>query len=158
MSPPKIKGGQWTENVLHSFAGGTDGAVPNGGLIIDSRGDVYGTTSIGGSQFCNFGNGNVGWCGLVFALLPRTVADSRAWEERVVHRFNGTDGEGPNGGLVFGVNGSIFGAAGGGGSGNGFGVVFRLTSTKTGAWTETVLYSFQGGSDGYAKTDCVFIW
>ena len=48
LSPPKTKGGKWTEKVLHAFASGTDGANPNGGLVLDSKGAVYGTTSFGG--------------------------------------------------------------------------------------------------------------
>jgi len=48
LSPPKTKGGKWTEKVLHSFAGGTDGANPNGGLVLDNKGAVYGTTYAGG--------------------------------------------------------------------------------------------------------------
>ncbi len=50
LSPPKVKGGKWTEKVLHSFAGGTDGANPNGGLIFDTKGTIYGTTYGGGNE------------------------------------------------------------------------------------------------------------
>jgi hypothetical protein len=49
LSPPKTMGGKWTEKVLHAFAGGTDGANPNGGLVLDSKGAIYGTTPMGGN-------------------------------------------------------------------------------------------------------------
>jgi hypothetical protein len=48
LSPPKAKGGKWTEKVLHGFKSGKDGANPNGGLVFDSKGAIYGTTFIGG--------------------------------------------------------------------------------------------------------------
>src|SRR3984957_15656583 len=53
LSPPKRKGGKWTEKILHSFAGGTDGANPNGYLVLDGSGDVYGLTFSGGDQTCH---------------------------------------------------------------------------------------------------------
>jgi len=146
LSPPKTKNGKWTEKVLHSFAGGTDGAIPNGGLVFDSSGTIYGTTPAGGNEECK-GSSGLG-CGTAFQLNPPKRAGG-PWTERILHRFTGgNDGAGPNGGLIFGANGLIYGSGGGGGSGNGFGVVFRLTQAKSGRWSETVLYSFQGGADG----------
>jgi hypothetical protein len=143
LSPPKQKDGKWTEKVLHSFAGGSDGANPNGGLVLDSKGAVYGTTSWGGGTTCE-GPG----CGTAFELAPPIVVGG-AWTERILHRFTGgSDGSGPNGGLIFGTKGSLYGTGGGGGSGNGFGVVFQLAHAMSGHWSETVLYSFQGGADG----------
>jgi hypothetical protein len=146
LTQPKTKGGKWTEQVLHSFAGGTDGANPNGGLVLDKKGVIYGTTQIGGNQDCNFGHGEVG-CGIVFELLPPTTK-GRAWGENVIHRFTGgNDGAGPDGDLIFDAKGSLYGTAATGGSRLN-GVVFRLSPTKTGRWTETVLYAFDGGADG----------
>src|SRR5579863_9872399 len=52
LSPPKTKGGKWTEKVLHGFKGGMDGANPNGGLVFDGTGAIYGTTSAGGNTNC----------------------------------------------------------------------------------------------------------
>jgi hypothetical protein len=147
LAAPTKDQSEWTEHVLHSFAGGTDGANPNGGLLLDAKGTVCGTTPEGGNRLCKFGNGNVG-CGVVFALMPPAKGD-RAWAEKIIHRFVMTDGEGPNGGLVFDATSSIYGTAGGGGKGNGLGVVFRLAhSPQTGKWSETMLYSFQGGRGG----------
>jgi len=149
LSPPKTKGAKWTEKKLHGFKGNTDGANPNGGLALDSKGNVYGTTSIGGNQICQNGQGQPIGCGIVFKLRPPTK-NGGTWAEKVLHRFtNGADGAGPNGGLIFDAAGALYGTAGGGGSGNGFGVVFRLIqTTKNGQWSETALYSFQGGTDG----------
>src|SRR5579863_8216123 len=128
LSPPKTKNGKWTEKVLHSFAGGTDGAIPNGGLVFDSSGTIYGTTPAGGNEECK-GSSGLG-CGTAFQLNPPKRAGGPR-TERILHRFTGgNDGAGPNGGLIFGANGLIYGSGGGGGSGNGFGVVFRLTQAK----------------------------
>jgi hypothetical protein len=144
LSPPKEKGGAWTQKVLHNFAGGTDGAEPSGGLVLDGMGAIYGTTWLGGNQPCRYGIGN---CGTLFGLLP-PITKGGSWKKKTLHGFTGgTDGNGPNGGLVFDARGSLYGTAGAGGTGQGMGLVFRLSRTKSG-WTETPLYSFQGGSDG----------
>jgi hypothetical protein len=152
LSPPKTKGGKWTEQVLHSFAGGTDGAEPNGGLVLDSKSSVYGTTPWGGSADCQ-GPG----CGTAFELRPPTKRGG-AWAEKILHRFTGgDDGAGPDGGLIFDAEGRLCGVAVSGGSGQGFGVVFRLAEeTQSGRWIETVLYSFQGGTYGRDPRGLVF--
>jgi len=142
VSPPKQKGGKWTEKVLHSFAGGTDGKTPNGGLTLDSKGAVYGTTPMGGNQLCNFGNGNIG-CGTVFKLVPPTKIGG-AWTEKILHRFVQSDGDGPNGGLIFDSKGSLYGTAGGGGAKQ-KGVVFRL-EPEGGRWSESTLHTFGSGN------------
>jgi hypothetical protein len=109
LSPPKTKGGKWTEKVLHGFKGGKDGANPNGGLVLDNTGVIYGTTVWGGSTDCQ-GPG----CGTAFELKPPTKTGG-AWTENILHRFtDGYDGAGPNGGLIFDAKGSLYGAAGGG--------------------------------------------
>jgi uncharacterized repeat protein (TIGR03803 family) len=78
---------RWTEKVLYAFKGGTDGAYPKAGLIMDAVGTLYGTTFGGGNSACD-GNG----CGTVFKLSPPTTGGSR-WTEMVLHRF-GTGGDG----------------------------------------------------------------
>ena len=151
LSPPKTKGGKWTEKVLYSFAGGTDGANPNGGLVLDSSGDIFGTTVWGGSMDCQ-GPG----CGTAFELKP-PIRTGVAWAETILHRFtDGNDGAGPDGGLIFDTKGALYGTTVSGGSGNGFGVIFRLTQAKRGRWIETVLHSFQGGTDGRDPEGLVF--
>ena len=155
LSPPKRKGGAWTENVLYSFSGvegGSpvgDGANPNGGLIFDGKGAIYGTAFFGGSVQgeCNGGSGGTG-CGTVFKLAPPTKKGG-AWSERTLCSFNGTDGARPAAGLIFDRNGNLYGTGYAGGNG-GNGVVFRLAipSGKSRFWAETVLYRFRNGADG----------
>jgi uncharacterized repeat protein (TIGR03803 family) len=141
LSPPKTKGGKWTEKVLHSFAAGTDGANPNGGLVLDSAGDIFGTTAFGGSTRCQ-GPG----CGTAFELKRPTKTGGK-WTEKMLHVFTDSDdGAGPNGGLIFDAKGRLYGTAGGGGSAR-LGIVFRL-SPKGGKWNETVLHTFTDNVHG----------
>jgi uncharacterized repeat protein (TIGR03803 family) len=146
LSPPKTKGGKWTEKVLHGFKGGKDGANPNGGLVFDSKGAIYGTTFIGGYN-CPHNSGQ--GCGTVFKLLPPTVIRS-SWAESVLYKFSGPpDGSGPAAGVIFGSSGPLYGTtANGGKSGSGQGTVFQLVPGSNGRWREKVLYSFQFGNDG----------
>jgi uncharacterized repeat protein (TIGR03803 family) len=129
------------ETVLHSFAGPpNDGEQPFSGLIPDSQGNLYGTTAEGGLGTC-FGAG----CGTVYRITP-------AGKETVLYRFTGgTDGAEPWASLLL-VGGTLYGTTVDGGNlkcqgpGNaaaGCGTVFKLD--KTG---ETVLYSFNDGTDG----------
>ena len=137
------------EKVLYTFNGGTDGAYPTAGLISDKAGNLYGTTTAGGSGSCSSADG-VG-CGTVFELSP--VAGG--WTEKMIYTFQGgQDGSYPEGALIFDVKGNLYGTtfAGGGGSCTdlepGCGTVFEVTPGSGGTWTESVLYRFQGGSDG----------
>jgi uncharacterized repeat protein (TIGR03803 family) len=131
----------WNETILYSFSGGADGAYPTGGVIFDSTGSLYGTAEGGGSATgCNS-------CGVVFKLTH----GSSGWTESVLHSFQGrtTDGDGPNGTLIFDGTGNLYGTTGGGGTGAlAQGTVFELTPASGGAWTENLLWSFSGGSDG----------
>jgi uncharacterized repeat protein (TIGR03803 family) len=64
-------GGGWTESLLHSFGDGTDGSYPDGGLIFDSLGNLYGTTFHGGGGVCTgYSGGPVVGCGAVFEIAP----------------------------------------------------------------------------------------
>ncbi len=141
-------GGGWTETVLHSFGNGTDGAYPDGGLVFDAAGNLYGTTSEGGTYSCFGGAG----CGTVFELTPTAGG---GWAEQVLYSFgSGTDGTAPDGGLVFDAAGDLYGATSEGGTyscfdDNGCGTVFELTPAAGGSWTEQVLHNFKGGTDGY---------
>jgi uncharacterized repeat protein (TIGR03803 family) len=128
--------GSWTEQVLHGFAGGADGANPLAGLIFDRSGNLYGTTSYGGTSNC----------GIAFALGPNAAG---GWTERLLHTFLGVtayDGENPNG-LTFDAHGSLYGTTTGGGVDNP-GTIFKMTHNSGGGWQETVLYSFTAGDDG----------
>src|ERR1017187_5215686 len=134
-------GGTWTEQVLHSFGNGMDGSKPSAGLIFDAAGNLYGTTSQGGT-----GSNCVTGCGTVFELTP---AAGGGWTETVLHSFdlNGTDGSQPFAGLIFDAAGNLYGTTYGGGTYT-YGTVFELTPTAGGSWTETVLHNFGNGTDG----------
>ena len=149
LSPSK-KGGKWTEKVLHSFAGIAngqqtgDGANPNGGLVLDSKGSVYGTTYIGGYNCPH--NSDQG-CGTVFELKPPPTKRG-AWTESQLHVFAaGSDGGNPAGDLIFDAKGSLYGAAQGGSSSGG-GIVYRLTAVDGGRWKKTVLHWFSNSGPG----------
>jgi uncharacterized repeat protein (TIGR03803 family) len=155
LSPPKVKGGAWTEKVLYSFKGGNDGYVPDGDLVFDSAGNLYGATLFGGGKGTTC-NSLYQYCGTVFELSPPQQKGGK-WTEKVLHSFaGGTDGANPNGGLVFDGEGFLFGTAySGGGTSDcyadgvlGCGTVFQLKPpTKSeGTWTETTLHRFHGGS------------
>jgi uncharacterized repeat protein (TIGR03803 family) len=134
--------GKWSETVLHDF-GGSDGWFPNGSLVADKAGNLYGTTVYGGSKGCS----NLG-CGLVFELV-RGRGDK--WTYKVLYNFGSGGGLWPYAGMIFDSNGNLYGTTSGGGNFNacegGCGVVFELSPDRKGNWTETVLHSF-GGGDG----------
>lgn len=134
-----------SETTLYNFTGTNgDGLGANGDLIFDDAGNLYGTTVSGGSCSTND-------CGTVFELSPPTLPGD-AWTETVLHSFAGfPDGSRPAAGLVFDATGNLYGTTANGGSSScGCGTVFELTppSQPGGMWTETILYSFQGGPDG----------
>jgi len=143
LSPPQTEGAQWTEKILHSFSGGADGAIPNPGLVLDSNEAVYGTTSEGGDQLCQFGS--IG-CGVVFKLIP-PKQEGRVWDEEL-WSFNYTiRGGGPDS-VALDANGTLFGAAASGGGHADDGLVFQLAAASNGKWTESVLHHFSGTGDG----------
>jgi uncharacterized repeat protein (TIGR03803 family) len=124
-------GGVWTETVLHSF-NGSDGDTPEAGLVFDKAGNLYGTTT---------GEGTNGY-GNVFQLRP----SGGAWTETVLYSFTGgADGGTPRAGLFFDSTGNLYGTAEMGGTA-GDGVVFEIAGYSL--ISESVLYSFKGGSDG----------
>jgi hypothetical protein len=119
--------GKWKESVLHVFDG-IRGAHPYGTLLFDSSGNLYGTTQFGG----HFG------AGAVFMLTQ--VSGHSHWRETLVHSFNGvSDGDGPYAGLIFDAEGNLYGTTTSGSEGP---TVFKLTPSKSGVWTETVLHRF----------------
>ena len=109
--------GTWTETVLYSFLGGTDGADPLGSVIADAAGNLYGTTQNGGgSSNCS------GGCGTVFKLTKN--ADG-TYTESVLHAFSGSDGESPAAGLVADASGTLYGTTFDGGT-HDSGTVFKV--------------------------------
>ena len=129
-------GRSWSETILHSFLkNGVDGAYPYAGLVFDSSGNLYGTTT--GMNY-NYGT--------VFELLPQAGG---TWQEQIIHSFTGPDGYGPYSGLVIDVAGNVYGTTTGGGTYDG-GAVFELSPQAGGGWSESVLHSFNDtGKDGY---------
>jgi uncharacterized repeat protein (TIGR03803 family) len=111
-----------------------------GGLILDAAGNLYGTTYLGGTGFCNLG------CGTVFMLSPA----NGGWTETVLYNFaGGSDGEFPAAGLVFDAAGNLYGTTDQGGAAScSCGTVFRLSPASGGGWTETILHSFTYQADG----------
>jgi uncharacterized repeat protein (TIGR03803 family) len=127
-----------TETVLYAFKGGKDGFGPLGNLAMDKKGNLYGTTEFGG----NLTECNDNGCGIVFAVEP-------SGKKKTLHVFQGgSDGEGPLAGLIMDKTGNLYGTTDAGGGGPncdaGCGTVFKIAPDGT----ESVLYSFQGGSDG----------
>ena len=124
--------GKWQEKVLYSFGSSTDGAMPVAGVTLDAAGNLYGTTSAGGS----YGYGTV------FQLK----LSKSGWEENILYNFQmQSDGGVPYGAVVFDKSGNLYGAAteGGDGGQNGGGTVFELTHSKS-SWTFNLLYSLAG--------------
>jgi uncharacterized repeat protein (TIGR03803 family) len=127
-------GSDWTETLLYSFRGNSDGAGVSAPVIFDRAGNLYGTTTEGGNSANQ---------GTVFELTQA----KGVWKEKVLHRFTGgSDGGGPYAGLTLHGTGHIYGSTFYGGT-SGYGTVFELTHLKT-EWMETVLYNFDAGSDG----------
>lgn len=137
-------GGAWKETVLYNFRGESDGAVPYGGVILDSEGALYGATAGGGTGTCLYQN--VSGCGVVYKLTPPVSGNS--WTESVLYTFSGgNDGGDPLGSLVFGKSGNLYGTAILGGV-HGGGVVFELIPAQSGSWNEDVIHSFGASGDG----------
>ncbi|MFZ1010085.1 MAG: choice-of-anchor tandem repeat GloVer-containing protein [Candidatus Sulfotelmatobacter sp.] len=96
-----------TEKIIYNFTGGADGGAPEAGLASDGRGNLYGTTSNGGSPTCE--------CGTVFELSP---GSNGAWTQQTLYSFVGfsSDGEQPNSELTFDGKGNLYGTTIAGGS------------------------------------------
>jgi uncharacterized repeat protein (TIGR03803 family) len=135
-----VSGGGWTKTILHTFTGGKDGYQPICTLVLDSLGNLYGTTLYGGNPKVNGG--------VVFELSP----SSSGWTEKVLHAFTGgIDGRTPYSGVVFDSAGNLYGTASSGGNladcnGLGCGVVYKLFQSN-GVWRGSVLHAFTG-ADG----------
>src|SRR5271165_2696192 len=131
---PKAGGG-WTEQVIYSFQGGTDGSSPSSGVIADAAGNLYGETGEGGSQSV----------GAVYELSP----SENGWTEKVLYSFvDQTTGVFPGGGLVFDAAGNLYGTTSQGGVPFGLGTVFQLVSDGKGNWSEKVILGFGRNHDG----------
>ena len=128
-----------TLNVLHTFSGGGDGDAPSAGLTIDKAGNLYGTTLYGAAGY-----------GTVYKLSH----SGSGWVLSTLYTFQGgNDGGYSQARVIFGPDSGLYGTTSAGGS-LGNGTVFELRPPATACksvscpWAETVLYPFQGGSDG----------
>jgi len=144
LTPPTTPDWRWTETVLYTFAPYND--YPMAGLILDSEGNLYGTTA--GDQSTSFGT--------AFELSPPT-SQGGAWTATTLYSFGSSqeDGNTPYGGLIWDKQGNLYGTTNQGGDvtstcTTGCGTVFELEppGKSGGAWTEKVLYSFTNGLDG----------
>jgi uncharacterized repeat protein (TIGR03803 family) len=116
------------ETVLYGFTGKADGNHPVAGLVRDSAGNLYGTTNTGGAANA----------GVVYKLEANG-------QEKVLYSFTGgADGGHPDAGVIRDAAGNLYGTTYYGGTGYGYGVVYKLDTQGQ----ETVLYSFMGGADG----------
>jgi hypothetical protein len=135
----------WNETTIYEFTSNSDAF---GGTVtaFDSAGNLYGIS--GGDGYYGGGGGAYGH-GAVFELTP----SQGGWTEQLLYSFTGgNDGDGPNS-LLVGHDGNLYGTAGGGNTECGYGstscgVVFKLAPSGSG-WTENVIYSFTGTTDGF---------
>jgi hypothetical protein len=137
LSPPKHGATTWTQTTLYSFTGGNDGANPQADLMMDAKGNLYGTTYSGGAS----------GQGVTFQLVRHKVKDT--WKFRTMWSFTGgNDGGVPAGSLSMDSAGNLYGTTTQGGIGV-VGTVFELTPASAGKkWIERVLYNFTGNNDG----------
>jgi hypothetical protein len=136
LKPPAKANGSWTETVLHSFTGGSDGGYPLAGVAVGANGNVYGTASYSGVANDS---------GTAFQLTPPAGAGG-SWTYTVIHTFTGgTEAATPASTPVFDQNGNLYATTANGGTGScyqGCGTVFQLAPPSKGSsWTETVLAS-----------------
>lgn len=126
--------------VIYDFTGGNDGNNPAAQLSFDSSGHAYGTTVTGGAF----------QCGTVFELTP----SGSNWQLSTLYSFTClNDGKNPYGGVTLDAAGNLYGTTVAGGSGgacagDGCGTVYELSKSGS-TWTQSVLYNFTGGNDGF---------
>ena len=132
VSPSKTAKGGWTERVIHSFAGGTDGSDPTSGLALDAQGNLSGTT---------FNPGTAG--GSVFELVRPTSGTK--WTKKVLHQFTSGQGSNPEG-LLMDKSGALYGVTFEGGG------VWRLAPKAAPAtgYAFTLLHTFDSFTEGGA--------
>ncbi len=129
---PRAGKKEWKEKTLYTFQGTSDGGYPAPGLILDASGNLYGATA-----------GYQTLAGNVFEL---SAAKKGQWSEAPLYSFSNASGGATPAAAPVNANGTLYGVAEAGGQNN-LGVAYAL-SPQNGGWSETVLYSFAGGSDG----------
>ena len=136
-----VPGGTWTETVIFNFSDGTDGGQPQAGVIMDSAGNLYGTTTAGGDPMCA---PIYGFCGVIFELSPNSDG---TWSETILHNFEGPEGHHPEAALTMDSAGNLYGSTVNGGTG-GYGTVYQLAPNGDGTWSLNVLHNFYKDSGG----------
>jgi uncharacterized repeat protein (TIGR03803 family) len=120
-----------TLDVLKTF-NGSDGGYPTGRLVMDKVGNLYGTTTAGGSS-----SNCQGGCGVVFKLTPNLDG---TWSYSVLHTFDNQPAAAPAGSLAFDKYGTLWGTSGGGVGGT----VFKMSRRADGTWGFRVVHKFIG--------------
>jgi uncharacterized repeat protein (TIGR03803 family) len=135
----------WSESILYTFQ--NPYGTPNGGLIFDAAGNIYGTDDEDGTDDY----------GTVYKL---TLNPDGNYTFAALYNFTGVNGDGtyPNGPLVMDAAGNLYGTTRQGGQtgyecGEGCGTIFKLTPSSNGQWTETILYEFNENSGGWQPHD-----
>jgi uncharacterized repeat protein (TIGR03803 family) len=131
-----LSGGTWNMSVIYSFGGPSDGWYPWDTLVLDSAGNIYGTTEAGGPGE-----------GTVFELSP----SQGGWTETLLHIFTGSDGCLPGAGLVFDRAGNLYGATGY------CPTIFELSPQQGGGWNFTTLYTFPGSGPYHGPSSSLAI-
>jgi len=168
-----LSGGGWTKSSAYAFTGNSDGSNPVSGVVLDSVGNLYGTTpfaSFNGVAY-ELSRTQQGWVetslyqflfgvfpyggvilgppGVLYGTTLDTVYElslsGGQWNYDILYVFDGTYG--PWAGLTQDASGNLYGTSCDDGT-HGHGSVFKLTPSGSG-WTETTLYNFTGGTDGY---------
>jgi uncharacterized protein YceK len=147
----------WTKKTVWSFAS-TDGLYPEGSLIADSAGNIYGTANLGGATTICTASGSIpAGCGAVFELSP-PAAGATAWTRKTLYKFAASgDGLYPAAGLT--PSGTSFFTTTSGNGLKGFGSVLELSPPATGAkaWTEKTLFDFTNVATGAQPTDALLL-
>jgi uncharacterized repeat protein (TIGR03803 family) len=127
--------GIWSQRVIYSFTGSSDGSGPGSPVVFDKQGNLFGTTPIGGAH----------GLGTIYELRPKRDG---TWKLQIVHTFTGgNDGSGGSAGrLLFDNKGNIYGVATSGGA-HGSGTAYQLSSFQHGKWKLKTLYAFKGQPD-----------
>ena len=127
--------GTWKFKTLDAFKGTPNAGSPYGGVIEDSKGNLYGTTYYAGAKG--------------FGSVYKLTKSNGSFTETVLYSFTGgADGAWPTTTLMFDAHGNLYGTASVGGDSNGDGVVFKLSPGAGGKWTESTVHRFGKGSDG----------
>jgi uncharacterized repeat protein (TIGR03803 family) len=128
----KVSGGHWTESILYSFTGGSDGGTPYAGVIIDNAGNLYGGTVSGG-----------GGGGAIFEMSP----SNGNWTYQLLYGIPGGAVSGPFRDLVRDAAGNLYGTTHCDGTYD-KGTVYELTPSN-GSWNYNLLYQIEDTNDGF---------